>query len=94
MEKAKKRLDKAKKDGALDEAEAKALRELDSAKAELEAILRQLREEEMRQLLAMLEARFQRVLQIQREIYAGTVRLDKIPVPECRPHSYESTRAG
>ena len=87
MEEAKKRLEKAKKEGALDEQE-KALRELDTAKAELEEILRQLREEEMKRLLAMLEARFQKVLQIQREIYDGTVRLDKIPVVE-RSHAYE-----
>ena len=87
MEKAKKRLEKAKKEGAVEEQE-KALRELDTAKAELEDILRQLREEEMKRLLAMLEARFLKVLQIQREIYAGTVRLDKIPVVE-RSHAYE-----
>ena len=87
MEEAKKKLEKAKKDGALDE-QAKALRELDTAKAELEEILRQLREEEMKRLLAMLEARFLKVLQIQREIYTGTARLDKIPVVE-RSHAYE-----
>ena len=87
MEEAKKRLEKAKKDGALDEQE-KALRELDTAKAELEEILRQLREEEMKRLLAMLEARFLKVLQIQREIYGGTVRLDRIPSAE-RAHAYE-----
>ena len=68
--------------------QAKALRELDTAKAELEEILRQLREEEMKRLLAMLEARFIKVLQIQREIYSGTLRLDKIPLVE-RSHSYE-----
>ncbi len=87
MEEAKKRLEKAKKEGAVEEQE-KALRELDTAKAELEEILRQLREEEMKRLLAMLEARFLKVLQIQREIYSGTVRLDKIPVVE-RSHAYE-----
>ncbi len=87
MEEAKKRLEKAKKDGALEE-QKEALRELDTAKAELEDILRQLREEEMKRLLAMLEARFLQVLQIQREIYSGTVRLDKIPVAE-RAHAYE-----
>jgi hypothetical protein len=87
MEAAKKNLEKAKKDGATDE-QTKALRELDTAKAELEEILRQLREEEMKRLLAQLEARFLKVLQVQREIYDGTVRLDKIPVPE-RSHAYE-----
>ena len=54
----------------------------------MEEILRQLREEEMKQLLAMLEARFQKILQIQSEIYGGTVRLDKIPRAE-RSHAYE-----
>ena len=87
MEQAKKRLEKAQKEGALDEQE-KALNDLQTAKAELEEILRQLREEEMRRLLAMLEARMQKVLAIQREIYEGTVRLDKVPVAE-RSHGHE-----
>ena len=87
MEEAKKRLEKAKKDGAVEEQKL-ALEELDKAKADLEEILRQLREEEMKRILAMLEARFTKVLQIQREIYGGTVRLDKIPVAE-RSHAYE-----
>jgi hypothetical protein len=87
MDQAKQRLEKAKKDGALNE-QKEALRELDSAKAELEEILRQLREEEMKRLLAMLEARFLKVLQIQREINDATGRLDKIPVVE-RSHTFE-----
>ncbi len=66
----------------------KALEELKTAKAELEDILRQLREEEMKQLLASLIARMQKVLVVQREIYDGTTRLDKVPVAE-RSHGHE-----
>ena len=87
MKEAQKRLDEAKRTGALDEQE-KALRELEKAKAELEEILRQLREEETKRLLAMLEARFQKMLAMQREIYEGTVRLDKVPSAE-RTHNHE-----
>jgi hypothetical protein len=87
MQEAEKRLKKAQKDGAADEQE-KALEDLKTAKAELEEILRQLREEEMKQLLASLIARMQKVLVIQREIYDGTVRLDKVPVAE-RSHGHE-----
>ena len=87
MKKAQEKLDKAKREGAAEEQE-KALENLRTAKAELEEILRQLREEEMKRLLAMLEARMQKVLAIQREIYDGTVRLDKVPVPE-RSHGHE-----
>jgi hypothetical protein len=87
MNEAQKNLDKAKKEGAVKEQDD-ALRDLQAAKAELEDILRQLREEEMKRLLAQLEARFRKVLQIQREIYDGTLRVDKVPVAE-RSHSYE-----
>ncbi len=87
MEQAEKRLKKAQKDGAADEQE-KALDELKTAKAELEDILRQLREEEMKQLLASLIARMQKVLVVQREVYDGTMRLDKVPVAE-RSHGHE-----
>jgi hypothetical protein len=87
MKQAEDRLKKAQKDGATDEQE-KALEELKTAKAELEDILRQLREEEMKQLLASLIARMQKVLVVQREIYDGTVRLDKVPVVE-RSHGHE-----
>ena len=58
------------------------------AKAELEKILRQLREEEIGRMLAMLEARFRQMLQLQEEVYEGTVRLDKVPSAE-RTHNHE-----
>jgi len=78
MEEAKKNLDEAQRKGAVEKQE-EALRELQQAKADLEKILRQLREEEMERMLAMLETRFRKMLQMQREVYDGTVLLDKIP---------------
>jgi hypothetical protein len=87
MEQAEKRLKQAQKNGAADE-QAKALEDLRAAKAELEEILRQLREEQMKQLLASLIARMQKVLAIQNEIYQDTIRLEKVPVVE-RSHNHE-----
>ncbi len=54
----------------------------------MEEILRQLREEEIERILAMLEARFRRMLQMQEEVYEGTLLLDKIPTAE-RTHNQE-----
>jgi hypothetical protein len=72
-----------------------AIRELQLAKAELEKILRQLREEEIGRMLAMLEARFRQMLQWQEEVYEGTVRLDKVPSAERgHNHEIESSRLG
>ena len=39
-------------------------------------------------MLAMLEARFRKMLHMQREVYEGTVRLDNVPPPE-RTHNHE-----
>ena len=61
---------------------------MEQAKAQLEEILRQLREEEIERMLAMLEARFRKMLQMQEEVYEGTVRLDKVPAAE-RTHNHE-----
>src|SRR3546814_18020253 len=60
-----------------DEKQAEALRELEQAKAELEESLRQLREEEMARMLALLEARFRKMLDAQAQVYEGTVRVDR-----------------
>ena len=81
MREAQKRMDEAKRKAAVEEQE-KAKQELEKAKAELERILRQLREEEMERTLALLEARFRRMLEIQVRIYEDTVRLDKVPDAE------------
>lgn len=87
MELAKKQLEKAQKDGALNDQE-EAIKQLEQAKAYLEKILRQLREEEVERVLAMLEARFKKMLEMQREVYDGTVALDKIPTGQ-RTHNHE-----
>ncbi len=65
-----------------------AKRALELAKAELEAILRQLREEEIGRTLAMLESRFRKMLDLQNQVNTGTRRLDKVPVAE-RDHDDE-----
>lgn len=55
----------------------KAVDELEKARKKLEEILRQLREEELERLLAALQSRCERMLQMQIEVYEGTVRVDK-----------------
>jgi hypothetical protein len=87
MQEAQKKLEEAQREGAVEKQE-EALRELELAKAELEEILRQLREEEIMRMLAMLEARFGKMLQLQREVYEGTKRLDKVPQDQ-RSHNHE-----
>jgi hypothetical protein len=87
MDEARIKLDKAQHEGAAKDQE-EAVKELEQAKAELEQILRQLREEEVQRVLAMLEARFRKMLEMQRDVYDGTVRLDKIPSAE-RTHNHE-----
>ena len=87
MNEAKKKLENALRKDAVEKQE-QAVRELEQAKSELEEILRQLREEEIERILAMLEARFRKMLQMQEEVYDGTLLLDKIPVAE-RTHNQE-----
>ncbi len=76
MQQAQEKLEQAERQGASQEQED-AIRELQQAKAELERILRQLREEEIEQVLVALEARLIKMLQMQRDVYQGTERLDK-----------------
>jgi len=76
MREAEDKLKQAQQQRAVEKQE-EAIRELELAKAELEEILRQLREEEIMRMLAMLEARFREMLQLQREVYDGTVQLDE-----------------
>lgn len=78
MEDARKKLDEAEREGATDK-QREALQELERAKAELERILRQLREEEMERTLTQLAARFRKMLELQNQVYDGTVRLDQVP---------------
>jgi len=87
MREAEKKLQEAQRDGALQKQE-EAIRELEQARSALEQILRQLREEEIQRMLVSLEARFTKMLQMQREVLDGTVRLDKVPQTE-RTHEHE-----
>ncbi|HJT30958.1 MAG TPA: hypothetical protein VJ783_02745 [Pirellulales bacterium] len=87
MEQARQKLEKAEREGAIaDQDEAR--RKLEEAKAKLEEILRQLREEEVERTLALLEARFRKMLQMENELYEGTVRLDRVPADD-RTHNDE-----
>ena len=90
MKEAQEKLDEAEREGAVEKQE-EAIRELEQAKAELEEILRQLREEEIVRMLAMLEARFQKMLLMQREVHEGTLRLDAVD-EGCRRFAEELVR--
>ena len=87
MREAQRKLAEARSKEAIDKQE-EAIRDLQQAKAALEEILRQLREEEKGRSLVMLEARFQRMLQLQREVLDGTLRLDHVPARD-RTHTHE-----
>ncbi len=87
MKEAEAKLKESQRQGA-GEKQEEAIRELQRAKADLEEILRQLREEEIERMLAMLEARFRKMLEMQEEVYEGTVRLDQVPSAE-RTHDHE-----
>jgi len=76
MQRALEELDKLNREGST-EAQKDALAQLEKVKARLEAILRQLREEENELLLASLEARFQKLRKAQMQVNAETVRLAK-----------------
>lgn len=78
MRDAQKQLEQSERDDALEQQE-QARRLLEQAKAELEEILRQLREEEIERVLALLEGRFRKMLEMQLRVQDGTVRLNKTP---------------
>ncbi len=77
MEEAKKALEEAEREGAV-EKQRQAEEELRSAIEALEEILRQLREEEIERSLASLETRLRRMLEMQNKVYEETVRLQEI----------------
>ena len=72
MEEAQKELEAAEREGAR-EKQAEAVRKLTEAREKLEEILRQLREEEAELVLRALEVRFQKMLEAQQIVLAGTV---------------------
>ncbi len=73
----------------------KAIDELEKARKRLEEILRQLREEEIERLLADLQRRCERMLQLQQEVYDGTVRVDRAigNNPEKKPTRTEEQKS-
>jgi hypothetical protein len=87
MREARNKLEQAERDGAMSDQED-ARRKLEQAKAKLEEILRQLREEEVERTLALLEARFRKMLEMQVEVYEGTVRVARVPEAD-RTHNDE-----
>jgi hypothetical protein len=72
--KAEDNLKKNDKDKASNEQD-EAIKKLEEARKEIERRLKQLREEEQERLLANLEARCQRMLAMQIEVYEGTKRI-------------------
>ena len=87
MDEARKKLDEAEREGAADR-QREAIKKLEEAKAELERVLRQLREEELERTLTQLAARFRKMLEWQNAVYEGTVRLDRVPQAQ-RDHDDE-----
>lgn len=85
---------KQNKEGASDNQD-KAIEKLEQARRQLEALLRQLREEELQRLLAALEARCREMLALQIEVYDGTVRVDKAIAqnPDRKPTRSEEQHA-
>jgi len=81
MEQAIKKLEEASREGAT-ERQQQAIDSLEVAKAELERVLRQLREEEMERTLTQLAARFRKMLELQTAVYEGTLRIDKVPAAD------------
>src|SRR5207245_3014415 len=72
---AKDNIDKDKNDDA-SKNQDDAIKKLEEVRKQWEALLRQLREEEMKRLLEALQARCQRMLALQIEVHEGTVRID------------------
>lgn len=87
MDEARQQLEEAERKGAAGH-QREALRALEQAKAELERILRQLREEELERTLTQLAARFRKMLELQNQVYEATVRLHEVPSAD-RDHEDE-----
>jgi hypothetical protein len=87
MEEALKKISDSIRKGASDD-QLQAVKQLEQAKAELERVLRQLREEELERTLTALAARFRKMLEMQTAVYDGTVKVDQVPVAQ-RTHDQE-----
>jgi hypothetical protein len=75
MRNAQKKIEEEKREPASQD-QSEAVRKLEEVRKRLEDILRQLREEELRRLLAALEGRCRRMLAMQKEVYDGTIRVE------------------
>jgi tetratricopeptide (TPR) repeat protein len=75
-------------------AQERAIEELETARAELEEILRQLREEEVTRLLVQLETRLRGMLKAERGVLADAERLAAAAVPSDRERQLEAARLG
>ncbi|TWT61006.1 hypothetical protein Pan54_17390 [Rubinisphaera italica] len=95
MQKAIEELKQKNKDKASREQD-RAIAELEKAKAKLEEILRQLREEEQKIMLAALEARFRKMLQMQLTIRKASGQIEEIEedkrLPRHRARSIQLAR--
>lgn len=78
MQEALEQLKKQEREQAID-SQDEAITQLKKAVKEIEEMLKQLREEEKEMILAALEARFQRLLALQTQIFEATVDLDATP---------------
>ena len=87
MEEATKKIEESIRKGATEQ-QLQAIKDLELAKAELERVLRQLREEELERTLTQLAARFRKMLEMQTAVYDGTVKLDQVPEAQ-RTHDHE-----
>jgi hypothetical protein len=87
MEEATKKIEESIRKGATEQ-QLQAIKDLELAKAELERVLRQLREEELERTLTQLAARFRKMLDMQTAVYDGTVKLDRVPEAQ-RTHDHE-----
>jgi hypothetical protein len=91
MRKAQEKLDEAKRRDARQEQE-KAIEELETARAELEEILRQMREEEVERLLVQLETRLRTMLRAERAVLAGAEKLSAEQSQADRERQLEAVR--
>jgi len=80
--------------GAARGAQERAVEELETARAELEEILRQLREEEVTRLLVQLEARLRGMLKAERGVLTDAERLAAAAAPSDRERQLEAARLG
>jgi len=80
--------------GAARGAQERAVEELETARAELEEILRQLREEEVTRLLVQLETRLRGMLKAERGVLTDAERLAAAAAPSDRERQLEAARLG